>query len=46
MKSCLGANNRYRMVRLGKIGILDLVGGLGRFEPVVSEFRAWRGAMV
>jgi hypothetical protein len=28
------------MVRLGKIGILDLSGGLDRFEPVVSEFQA------
>jgi hypothetical protein len=46
MLSCPGASNRYRMVRLGKIGKLDLFGGLGRFEPVVSEFRAWRGAMV
>jgi hypothetical protein len=46
MKNCRGANNHYRMVRLGKIGILDLFGGLGRFGPVVSELRAWRGAMV
>jgi hypothetical protein len=46
MLSCRGASNHYRMVRLGMIGRLDLVEGLGRFEPVVSEFRAWRGTMM
>jgi hypothetical protein len=40
MKSCRGASNRYRKVRLGKIGRLDLFGELGRFGPDVSERQA------